>query len=74
MPSIFKALATTTVWLLFIVGWLGVLAGVAGTVEISTGLLLAPHIGLAETVAAFGVGVVCFILSVCAMKLRQMLE
>ena len=71
MPQSFKALASITVWLLFIVGWLGVLAGIAGAVGLSTELFLTP--GLLAIVAAFGGGVACFILSVCAMKLRQML-
>jgi len=74
MPSIFKALGSITVWVLFVFGWLGMLAGVVAAVQITTGLLAAPGIGLPETVAAFGVGVVCFILSVCAMKLRQALK
>ena len=71
MPPSFKALASITVWILFILGWIGVLEAIAGAVGIITGLYLA---SLEMTVAAFGVGVVSLILSVCAMKLRQMLE
>ena len=77
MPPIFKALSSITVWVLFIVGWLGVLAGVAGAIGISTGLFLVPSAGatvLTVIVAAFGVGVACFILSAYAIKLRQMLK
>ena len=74
MPPIYKALASITVWLLFIVGWLGVLVAIAAAVGTYTRLCPATNIGLPAIVAAFGGGVACFILSVCAMKLRQMLE
>jgi len=72
MPPIFKALASITVWGLFILGWL---------------LLLGTNIGSAMAGAFFGaeppplatylgngVGVVSVTLSVVVMKLRQMLE
>ena len=69
-----KALATITVWVLFIVGWLGVLAAIVGVVGISTRLYLIPNVEWAAMAGIFGGGVVCFILAACAIKLRQMLE
>ncbi len=74
MPPNLKALATITVWVLFIVGWLGVLAAIAGVIGISTRLYPVPDVGWATIGGVFGGGVVCFILSVCAIKLRQLLE
>jgi len=74
MPSNFKALATITVWVLFILGWLGVLVAFVGIIGVSTQLFLIPNMGIATLAGSFAGGVVCFILSACAMKLRQMLE
>jgi len=72
MPPIFKALASITVWGLFILGWL---------------FLLGTYIGAAVGGALFGaeppplcfflgngVGIASLALSVVCMKLRQMLE
>jgi len=65
MPPIFKALATISVWILFVNGCLGiVLSGIA-------------RLTLGETLGApiaWGVAVVSLIAAVVAMKLRQMLE
>jgi len=73
MPPIFKALASITVWILFVFGCLLlVMPSLMGTVG---GILFRP--GVAPPLIlyiAFGLGVVSLILSVCAMKLRQMLE
>lgn len=74
MPQTFKALASITVWVLFILGWIGVIAAIVGIIGITTGLFLIPNVTLLTLGAAFGGGVVCFILSACAMKLRQLLE
>jgi Co/Zn/Cd efflux system component len=65
MPPIFKALASITVWVLFINGCLGiVLSAVSRLVgENPIGALCAWVIGIAS-----------LILAVCAMKLRKMLE
>ena len=74
MPQSFKALASITVWVLFVLGWVGVVAAIGGIVGITTGLFSVPSCTLLMMGVAFGGGVVCFILSACAMKLRQMLE
>jgi len=62
MPRIFKPLASIVVWILFVLGCIGVVdffvKGAMGE---------PPYTCIAIAVA-------CFILSVCAMKLRQMLE
>ena len=63
MPPIFKALASITVWILFINGCAGLLHW------------LIQHIaGQGACTFVLGMGVACLILSVCTMKLRQMLE
>ena len=65
MPSYFKALATITVWILFISGCVATV--VAPITRMVTGEVLG-------SLAAWAIGVACLILAVCAMKLRQMLE
>ena len=73
MPSIFKALATITAWTLFILGWVILLVGViimpaiGGAFVPGTPPPIIFWIALASAVATL-------ILSVCAMKLRHMLE
>lgn len=73
MPPIFKALATITAWTLFVLGWIillvGVLImpGVGGVFFAGTPPPVIFWIALAAAVATL-------ILSVAAMKLRQMLE
>ena len=74
MPQSFKALSSTIAWVLFILGWIIVLAVIVDVVGLITGLLLVPNIDLLTLVAIFGVGIISFILSACAMKLRQTLE
>ena len=67
MPSIFKALATTVVWFLFVLGIILV---------VFDGILL-PIIGqitMIEAYFASGLGIACLILSVVAMKLRKTLQ
>ena len=66
MSSIFKALASITVWVLFIFGALALLGGF---VRIIGGQ---PEIDLMTAYFGFGVG--SLFLSVAAMKLRQMME
>jgi len=73
MPQVFKALASITVWVLFILGWIGVVFAILGYIGTIVWIGLWPM----EMVVIAGVfvgGIVCFILSACAMKLRQMLE
>ena len=70
MPPIFKALASITVWVLFIWGCITILSTTV-CYYIQTG------IGNPPTLAEFmgwGVGTAELTLSVCVMKLRQMLE
>ena len=73
MPPVFKALASITVWVLFILGWIGVVFAILGYIGNIVRIGLPPM----ETVVIAGIfagGIVCFILSACAMKLRHMLE
>ena len=73
MPPVFKALATITVWVLFILGWIGVVFAVLGLIDTFVEIGLAP-MEMVVIAGIFAGGVVCFILSACAMKLRQLLE
>ena len=73
MPSIFKALATISAWVLFVFG----LLGLVGTFVMAVvgGKVFMP--GVEPPLQFFmgeGLGGVSLILAVCAMKLRQMLE
>jgi len=70
MPPVFKALASTVAWILFIIGCLGLVVPTVGWAI--RGDLLAPPATILVFMWAAGIG--SFILSVCAMKLRQMLE
>ena len=70
MPPIFKALASITVWVLFIWGCVAILSTTV-CYYVHTGIGNAPTLA---TLASWGVGTTQLILSVCAMKLRQMLE
>ena len=72
MPPIFKALASITAWALFILGWLFLLGtNIGATVG-------GEFFGAEPPPLCFflgnGVGIASLILSVCAIKLRQMLE
>ena len=66
MPSIFKALASITVWILFVNGCAALIFVYSGTAHLVGGTLL--------IVGVWGTGIVSLILTVVAMKLRQMLE
>jgi amino acid transporter len=66
MPSIFKALATITVWILFVLGCIGVLF-VCGGIAHSVG-------GTPLIIGAWIASILSLILAVVAMKLRKMLE
>jgi len=65
MPPIFKALASIVVWILFISGCIATI--VSPITRIVMGEVF-------TSLVAWAIGVACLILSVCAMKLRQMLE
>ena len=70
MPPIFKALASITVWVLFIWGCVTILST-------TVGYYVGIGIGNPPTVAIYmgwGLGTAQLILAVVAMKLRQMLE
>ena len=67
MPPIFKALISITVWILFVKGCLGILAG---TITVSMAGAAPPLAGVAEC----GVGVIALVLAAVAAKLRQMVE
>ena len=66
MPSIFKALATITVWILFVYGCVGVLF-VCGGVAHRVG-------GTPLIIGAWVASILSLIFAVVAMKLRQTLE
>ena len=72
MPPIFKALATITVWVLFIFGWIFLVVGNIGA-AIGGSFFGATPPPL-QVYLANGLGGAFFILSVVCMKLRQMLE
>ena len=74
MPQSLRALSSITAWVLFILGWIGVLATIAYAISIITGLFIIPNVTLLMIGGVFTAGVVCFMLSVCAVKMRQMLE
>ena len=62
MSPVFKTLASIVVWILFVVGCVGLIHFFV-------------TVGRGEPIVACEViSVACLILSVCAMKLRQMLE
>ena len=65
MPQIFKALASITVWILFISGCLATL--LAPLSRLTRGEVFG-------SLAAWAIGVTCLILAVVAMKLRKTLE
>ena len=68
MPPIFKALASITVWILFVNGCLGLIGSATARIGM---------IGMEETlgpIVAWAIGVASLILAVLSMKLRQMLE
>jgi hypothetical protein len=66
MPSIFKALTSITVWVLFVFGFVSLLGGFGRIIGGSPELLL--------TSAYFGFGVGSLFLSIVTMKLRHMME
>jgi len=66
MPQIFKALATITVWILFVHGCAALIFVCSGTAHLVGGTLL--------IVGAWGASILSLISAVVAMKLRQMLE
>ncbi len=72
MPSIFKALASITVWVLFIFGILALLGGFGRILSASMGVSASPE--LSTMTVYFGLGVVSLALSVVCMKLRHMME
>jgi len=62
MPRIFKTLPSIVAWILFVIGCIGVIHFYATA-------------AMGETIiACMGLTIAALILSVCAMKLRQMLE
>ena len=71
MPPIFKALASITAWGLFILGWFFIVW--PNLMSVVSGSICAGPPPWQQVAGNVG-GVVSLILSVCAMKLRQMLE
>ena len=66
MPPIFRALATITVWILFVLGCIGVLF-VCGGIAHSVG-------GTPLIIGAWVASILSLIFAVVAMKLRKTLE
>jgi len=62
MARVFKVLATIVAWILFVVGCIGVIH-----------FYVTAFMG-EQMVVCLGLTIASLILSVCAMKLRQMLE
>ena len=65
MPPVFKALASIAVWVLIIIGCIATIMSPITRIvlgEVFTSLM------------AWAIGVACLILSVCVIKLRQMLH
>jgi len=67
MPKIFKALATITAWFLFI--WGLILCVIDGLV-----FPIIEKVTMTQAYFATGLGIASLILSVVAMKIRQMLQ
>ena len=71
MPSVFKALASISAWVLFLFGWWNILgatwgyfvSGPIGSTPVTYNIL-----------GIWALGAACFILSVVAMRLRQKME
>ncbi len=73
VPQMFKALATVTAWALFVLGWLFGLGNLV--IAINTGVMFSVgKEGWVETLAYFMLAIICLILSVVAMRLRQKME
>ncbi len=72
MPPIFKALTTITAWTLFILGWLMLVFVVVFMVTLPFEPEALEPWGVFDT--AWVLAVITLTLSVCTMKLRQMLE
>ncbi len=75
MPQIFKALASITVWILFILGCAGlvvptVMSTLSGEFVMGPGGTPPPL----HVIIMWAIAVACLALSVVCMKLRQMLE
>ncbi len=71
MPPIFKALATITVWVLFIWGCVTILSATVGYYWNVAEGDYSPTIA---SLASWGIGTAELVLSVVCMKLRKMLE
>ena len=72
MPQIFKALATITAWTLFILGWLMLGFVVIFMVTLPFEPQTLEPWGVFDT--AWVLAIITLTLSICVMKLRQMME
>ena len=74
MPSVFKALASISVWFLFVLGWIVVLTALV--MGIISGELFVPAAGPPpiQTFIAVALAIASITLSVVVMKLRKTLE
>ncbi|MFQ5997141.1 MAG: hypothetical protein ACE5KP_05905 [Dehalococcoidales bacterium] len=71
MPQVFKALASITVWILFVFGCLSLAGGFVRTFGAGAGME-APELSLIS--AYFGYGIISLVLSAVVMKIRKGLE
>ena len=72
MPPIFKALATISVWTLWIASWIIGLGTLA--MGIQRGTLFGPETPPISAWVGFGIALVYQFLAVVTMKLRKMIE
>lgn len=71
MPNIFKALASISAWVLFVLGWTQLVIGsfIGGAI----GGAFATYPPPMRLFVGSGIGIACFILAIVAMKFRQTL-
>ena len=72
MPPVFKALASISAWILFIVGCLAILLPLLH--RVLTGLVTGNVVGILSSMLSLETGVFALALSVAVMKLRKMLD
>jgi len=70
MPQVLKSLASISVWVLFLFGWVTLLGSMWG--YLSSGQI--GRTPAFDFVGLWALAAACFILTVVAVKLRQMLE
>jgi len=72
MPDIFKALASITAWVLFILSWIALIRGYVAMLAGYAGVDILPTASATEFVLGFGF--VGLVLSIVVMVLRKNME